>query len=746
MYPIFALEHHFYLRNKQTVVRAPARVHATRIAMRPHRALLALASIAAVVAASCLSTAAASPDPSLTDLLTGADETFREEALVRPLRDGRVALVASFEQTAPLSKLRFVTFPNEIAAIVRAAQVADMELSFTRVRRGSFALARFPRDPVHHPSGVRRSSSPPPPSSRTQGRWDYRRWGRPPVGAKPIGAELIASFFGDDDPAELRGRWENVTTMLGGVFCASLSRMQEAAEAKTAPKLAFHQWDGGPDATASARPITHASLPAEAVCTENLSPWLKLLPCRDDAGVAATLRSRAALFGSGYVSFSVRARVVARVSTRISPGEWGIELTQRLTTVLEPGWTEGPDARGPGWTLSELTRVGETLGRPGLPPACAAANSSSLHVETISDAGAHAAEAHVVDANENARGGGGGDGGDFATPAISAARSGSGDGAPTTKSFDLARVRDGTRYDVTVRAMDAPSLPGGDAWRETMRAANTPELYAERIITGSGYHRGGMTVELRRPSRRAAAGATATRARVLQVLPWYVRAFVHTLVVEIDGVPVPLPSGRRRRDDDEDDDARGVVEGLRWVPAIDRARPSSTELQLLIPSNATVARVSIGFEKAFLHTDEFPPDANRGFDIPAAVITLPPPRTRTRVRGSDGGDGGDGGERSPLLDAVARRGEWNAAEVMYTDGSLLPWPTPDFSMPFNIITMTSTVMALLSGLMMRELTARHGWRTGERAKNARRARREREAKKMAKRAALLRRLRACAIS
>ena len=103
-------------------------------------------------------------------------------------------------------------------------------------------------------------------------------------------------------------------------------------------------------------------------------------------------------------------------------------------------------------------------------------------------------------------------------------------------------------------------------------------------------------------------------------------------------------------------------------------------------------------------------------------------------------------EASPLLDAVARRGEWNAAEVMYTDGSLLPWPTPDFSMPFNIITMTSTVMALLSGLMMRELTARHGWRTGERAKNARRARREREAKKMAKRAALLRRLRACAIS
>ncbi len=33
----------------------------------------------------------------------------------------------------------------------------------------------------------------------------------------------------------------------------------------------------------------HGSLPREAVCTENLTPWLRLLPCRDVAGLGALL-------------------------------------------------------------------------------------------------------------------------------------------------------------------------------------------------------------------------------------------------------------------------------------------------------------------------------------------------------------------------------------------------------------------------------------------------------------------------
>jgi len=167
------------------------------------------------------------------------------------------------------------------------------------------------------------------------------------------------------------------------------------------------------------------------------------------------------------------------------------------------------------------------------------------------------------------------------------------------------------------------------------------------------------------------------------------------------------------------------------------------EMQLLIPAHTAVARVYVGLEKAFLRLAEFPPDANRGFDLPAALLLLPPPRLlqfiRNRGGGGEGGGGegegtesggaapgngadgtggvggGDGGrgrggglppQYSPLLDAVEGLGpppgdgrRWgnyedsssdfssHSPEVIYMGGLLLPLPTPDFSMPFNIITM-----------------------------------------------------------
>ena len=86
------------------------------------------------------------------------------------------------------------------------------------------------------------------------------------MGAKPIGAELWASFRvppppsypspspggGDDDAAaaaeEASERaadagWNNLTSLLGGQFCASLSRLSRE-EVVVEPKLAFHPWAG----------------------------------------------------------------------------------------------------------------------------------------------------------------------------------------------------------------------------------------------------------------------------------------------------------------------------------------------------------------------------------------------------------------------------------------------------------------------------------------------------------------------
>ena len=74
-------------------------------------------------------------------------ETFDEEALVRPLPDGKTVFVAHFRQSAPLASRHFEKFPKAMAQIARATRLAEAELSFT------------------------------------QGRWDDLRWGRAPIGS-----------------------------------------------------------------------------------------------------------------------------------------------------------------------------------------------------------------------------------------------------------------------------------------------------------------------------------------------------------------------------------------------------------------------------------------------------------------------------------------------------------------------------------------------------------------------------------
>jgi phosphatidylinositol glycan class T len=51
-----------------------------------------------------------------------------------------------------------------------------------------------------------------------------------------------------------------------------------------------------------------------------------------------------------------------------------------------------------------------------------------------------------------------------------------------------------------------------------------------------------------------------------------------------------------------------------YQPAIDRGRPTTLELKLIIPAGAVVT-LSMDFDKVFLKYTEHRPDANRGFDV-----------------------------------------------------------------------------------------------------------------------------------
>lgn len=608
-------------------------------------------------------------------------ETFDEEALVRPLPDGKAVFVAHFRQSAPLASRHFESFPKAMAQITRATRVAEAELSFT------------------------------------QGRWDDKRWGRAPVGTKPIGAELWASFHAppanastDAESADAHSEdWDALTAHMGGLFCASLSRMN-GREIVVEPALAFSRWNGARDATRSTRRKKHGSLPSESVCVENLTPFLKLLPCRDRAGVAEALASRTTLFGAPYVSMST---LLETTRSAIRGGEWRVVLTQTLTVALD---RVAAAAEETAEDASSKTRLSHMLGLDrrestvgGISGACAAARLSRVHAETHAPFAA-AATSDVAGAPRE--------------HTALAERSAAKDAAKALvrlKTWDLAEMdtyRNVSAEKTEKRFFDvALARDAGAPEPRAPLAGYAPEFVAERFLTGSGNRDGGVSIEIRRHLPSSDRKAHDTRVRVFQALPWYVRVFAHTLKVTFDGVDADVAATRAAADGERSpsaafgDGGGPSVEGLRWVPSRDRTRPSVLEVQMFVPRSVSVVRVSARFEKAFLRTEEFPPDANRGFDAAPASVAFPPPRVIRFFRNLEGMDALE----SPLLDrmeglVVGGRAEpAEQPEHVYLNGLLLTLPTPDFSMPFNVITLVCTAMSLLSGGVLSALTRRPAW-------------------------------------
>lgn len=180
-----------------------------------------------------------------------------------------------------------------------------------------------------------------------------------------------------------------------------------------------------------------------------------------------------------------------------------------------------------------------------------------------------------------------------------------------------------------------------------------PPLYAERSLTGHGQERGGVQTILTNPS-----DTEHVEFVYMESLPWFMRIYLHTLDARVVGAQ----SGQK-----ED-----VIQDIYYRPALDRERGTQLEVKLRIPPKSTVF-LTYDFEKSILRYTEYPPDANRGFDVPGAVITILNGTSPSNLR---------------------------------TTALLLNLPTPDFSMPYNVIIFTSTAIALAFGGMFNLLVRR----------------------------------------
>lgn len=188
-----------------------------------------------------------------------------------------------------------------------------------------------------------------------------------------------------------------------------------------------------------------------------------------------------------------------------------------------------------------------------------------------------------------------------------------------------------------------------------------PPLYAFRSFTGHGQERGGVQTLLTNPSP-----ASPIEFIYFESLPWFMKPYLHTLTAQISNHPSPSPHNS------------DIIKSIYYRPALDRRRGTQLELLLSVPAASTVV-LTYDFDKAILRYTEYPPDANRGFDIAPAVIRVLP-----------------GGTANP--NSTTNTGDTFSTSIyLRTTSLLLPLPTPDFSMPYNVIILTSTVMALAFG-------------------------------------------------
>lgn len=186
-----------------------------------------------------------------------------------------------------------------------------------------------------------------------------------------------------------------------------------------------------------------------------------------------------------------------------------------------------------------------------------------------------------------------------------------------------------------------------------------PSLYASRSFTGHGQERGGVQTLLTNPSSTSPIDFI-----YFESLPWFMKIYLHTLKAHALNHPSQTTD---------------TIKSIYYRPALDRRRGTQLELLISIPPASTVV-LTYSFDKAILRYTEYPPDANRGFDVAPAVIRILP----------------------------VMNGSTSSSETVYlrTTSLLLPLPTPDFSMPYNVIILTSTVMALAFGSIFNLLVRR----------------------------------------
>ncbi len=154
-----------------------------------------------------------------------------------------------------------------------------------------------------------------------------------------------------------------------------------------------------------------------------------------------------------------------------------------------------------------------------------------------------------------------------------------------------------------------------------------------------------------------------------------------------------------------------LLQNIEYHPSLPpKVSTTTIHFDLTLPAKSTLL-MKIPFTKLTLKYTEHRPDAERGIELSSGILTLldqigdSPPRSPTVIDIDTIGDG-DGAADGSGPETNDRK---SSRYRIYTSKLLLDLPTPDFSMPYNVIIMSSTVMAVCFGLMQGALGRRWGY-------------------------------------
>ncbi|CAH8457914.1 unnamed protein product [Schistosoma turkestanicum] len=532
-------------------------------------------------------------------------ENFDEELLIKDLGHGYTAFhfnfAASTSESVFYSK-HYNILPKSIIQILKKYNVGEFHLSISK------------------------------------GIWD-ERWGSNFVSASSSGAELWAWFGNQTNSVDQS--WFELTHALSGLFCASLNRLS-TNEHFVSPIHSYKLF-GISEFTKVRGEVRYSQLPGESLCTENLTPWTKYLPCKSFVGLGSFLQPTS-LFKSNYNTMTVGVR---RICLDSECDKIGLELKETLTVVFDRSLLFAK--RTSPWSIKSI--LGSKF--KGF---CDVANSSRVFILT-----SYEDMNFPLDNNLKV---------DYLDNRVLAAYS----------TRDVSTLFTSFPFEITGKMSSSQHLP---------------LVSATKYITGSGNVRGGVKVLL------TSRANFDIKIIYFDLIPWYTQVFFSSLKIYcLD------PKTQNR-----------TVIYPHWLaikPSLARKRMGSIELIITLPAFNQVV-ITYEFRKVLQRWNEFPPDANHGFFLPAATVSYElngeqiDYLNKTKHAASHNLNLPNwASSYNQFFNSIQTNITHSAAQDsfvrLHTPISLVTMPTPDFSMPFNVLCLVCSVVAVVFGSVHKSTT------------------------------------------